>query len=267
MGYTFTIGSFNTNFLNYNTPVCPKIDCVASIILHEYFDVVALQEVCREEALAELCCKLPGNWKYDYSNPPSEKYGRGYVWNADRLRTVDLPSIRTDYHSGNGHIHLKREPYFARFTSDGLGGPLVEIRLINLHLEPSYRDISVMEYKTVAEEIYPKFSQYIYINDKYYIPPYTLSAGDYNLTLSNCKKIVDDNCFSTVQEFPTTISNKFDYYTFNDFDHFSYNKDDLEGFRISVERVDAVNKYFKGDFLLYRKCVSDHVPVKIMLTF
>ena len=113
MGYIFTIGSFNTNFLNYNTSMRPKIDNVASIISGEFFDVIALQEVCRAEALAELCSKMPGNWQYDYSNPPAEKYGRGYVWNADRLRTIKTPFIRTDRKStrlNSSHYQQSRMP-------------------------------------------------------------------------------------------------------------------------------------------------------------
>ena len=66
---------------------------------------------------------------------------------------------------------------------------------------------------------------------------------------------------------PTTVSNKFSVYTLNDFDHFSYEKENLEGFGITIERVDAVNKYFNSDYSLYRDRVSDHIPIKIKLAF
>ena len=267
MGYIFTIGSFNTNFLNYNTSMRPKIDNVASIISGEFFDVIALQEVCRAEALAELCSKLPGNWQYDYSNPPAEKYGRGYVWNADRLRTIKTPFIRTDYHADRGHIRLKRDPYYARFTPDGLGGPAIEIRLLNLHLEPIDKLIAEQEYLTLAQEIHPKFRYYVETDDSFYMPAYTLSMGDYNLLLKKCESIFHDNGFLSVQNLSTTVSNKFSAYTTNDYDHFSYAPENLEGFGINVERVDAVNKYFNGDYSLYRDCVSDHTPIKIKLSF
>ncbi len=267
MGYTFVIGSFNTQFLNYNTSKCPKIDCVASIIASEYFDLVALQEVCREEALSELCSKLPGKWEYDYSNPPAQKYGRAYVWNADRLKVIKPPFIRTDYHVNEKHVRLKREPYYARFTPDGLGGPAIEIRLINLHLEPTMKSISELEYLTVSEEILPKFSKYIEIDDDFYMPAYTISLGDYNLTVHKCNSISEQNEVHAVQYLPTTVSSKFDRYTDNDLDHFSYISSDFEGFGIEVERIDAVQKYCDGDFSKYRDCVSDHVPIKITLSF
>lgn len=245
----------------------PKIDNLASIIAGEFYDVVALQEVCRAEALDELCNKLPGNWKSDYSTPPSEKYGRAYVWNADRLKPIKAPFLRTDYHTDNGHIRLKREPYYARFTPDGLGGPAIEIRLVNLHLEPIDKNIAGLEYLTLAEEIHPKFSRYIETEDAFYLPAYTLSMGDYNLTSRKLDTFLFNNNFITVQTYPTTISNKYDSYTMNDYDHFSYDRGNLEGFGISVDRVDAVSKYFNNDYSLYRDCVSDHIPIKITLSF
>ncbi len=267
MPYTFIIGSFNTNFLNYNTSMRPKIDNLAAIIQGEYFDVIALQEVCRVEALAELCRKLPGHWLFDYSNPPSDKYGRAFVWNADRLRTIKMPFVRNDYHTENGHIRLKRDPYYGRFTPDGLGGPAIEIRLLNLHLEPIDRTITELEYFTLADEIHPKFCRFIETEDAFYLPPYTVSMGDYNLTSKRCDSMVLSNQFITVQSMPTTLSNKYDTYTLNDFDHFSYDHDNLEGFGMIVERVDAVQKYFNRDYSYYHDCVSDHVPIKISLTF
>ena len=267
MGYIYTIGSFNTNFLNYNTSSHPKIDNVALIIKHEGFDVVALQEVCRAEALSELCNKLPGNWRFDYSNPPAEKYGRGFVWNADRLKTIKEPFVRTDYHISNGLVRLKREPYYARFTSDGLGGPAIEIRLLNLHLEPICRPISEQEFSTLARCVHPKFRYYIETDDSFYMPAYTISMGDYNLKLNKCLKIHRSDSFLTVQGLPTTVSNKFEVYTSNDFDHFSYDPDNLDGFGINVERVDAVNKYFDHNYSEYREKVSDHTPIKIKLSF
>ncbi len=267
MGYIFTIGSFNTNRLNYNTSTRPKIDNLASIISSEMFDVIALQEVCRAAALDELCSKLPGIWQYDYSNPPCETYGRGYVWNANRLKTIKTPFVRSDYHTKNSQTRLKRDPYYARFTADGLGGPAIEIRLLNLHFEPSNKAFSELEYLTLAQEIHPKFRNYIETGDSFYMPAYTLSMGDYNLTLKKCNSIIGVDGFKSVQNLPTTISNTHFSYTLNDYDHFSYSNENINEFGISIERVDAVNKYFKGDYSLYRECVSDHTPIKIKLSF
>lgn len=268
MSYYFCIGSFNTNKMNYNTSLRPKIDNIAYIISHELFDVVALQEVCRAEALDELCKRLPGNWKYDYSDPPAEVYGRGYIWNANRLKLRDgtTPFIRTDYHIDKDGERLKREPYYARFTPDTLGGPAVEIRLLNLHFEPTITSYAEKEYTTLAKEIHPKFMKYIEISDSFYMPAYTLSMGDYNLSIQKCAKH-NTGSFITVQSLGTTLSNKFPAYTANDYDHFSYDENNLNGFGITVEKVDAVNKYFNNDYSKYRETVSDHVPIKIKLRF
>ena len=53
-----------------------------------------------------------------------------------------------------------------------------------------------------------------------------------------------------------------------DYDHFSYDKYRFSGVGLSEpERVDALKNQYNNDLSLYRKEVSDHVPIKIVLDF
>ena len=77
----------------------------------------------------------------------------------------------------------------------------------------------------------------------------------------------------TIQESPTTLnrvqkedgSYSSTGYTENDYDHFSLTKELQNKLSANADRVDAVNIYYSGDnkFEMYRKQVSDHVPIKL----
>ena len=53
-----------------------------------------------------------------------------------------------------------------------------------------------------------------------------------------------------------------DYYA-NNYDHFTYNAEIENRLLLLNDRVEAVGKYYKKDSDLYRKEVSDHVPIKL----
>ena len=189
---------------------------------------------------------------------------------------------------------LIRPPYVARFTPAGLlGGSNFEIRLINTHIvfgkpsnaemfmaEPSMGDVSIrkQELQTLSECIYRMVSTKRYGNN---LPAYTFLLGDYNLCLCGTEskmdhliRIDDSRQLRTVQEEKTSLkevkknedSMGFqDYYAHN-YDHFSYETGLDQKLRMQVSRVDALSTYYNNDLETYRKKISDHVPIKLVLS-
>jgi len=135
MGYL--IGSFNTH--HFSGVGKHDIGILADIILGERFDIVALQEVKRPEALNLLKKRLPG-WDGCHGRPGYDSaadLGFGYLWNTKRIRECSKdgqPVIFNQYKSSS-NTRMRRNPFYARFTPNGLlGGAFFEIRLINIHL-------------------------------------------------------------------------------------------------------------------------------------
>ncbi len=56
-----------------------------------------------------------------------------------------------------------------------------------------------------------------------------------------------------------------DYYSRN-YDHFAYGDSLTDRYGVQCSRVDAVYKYCNNDLALYRKKISDHVPIKMIIT-
>ena len=274
MGYI--IGSLNTrHFSGIGTHDIGKI---AEIILAESFDIVALQEVKRQEPIDFLLRRLPG-WEGSYGKSQSDSdYGRGqdseggglgfaYLWNAKRMRECSKdgqPEIITRF-SGN----ITRKPYYGRFTPSGLGGPFFEFRLINIHL---WHGVSycagtprrLQEFELVTKEIYSYLSNRRYGD---YMPALTVVLGDYNFSAVFCQGYQNDTAkyfIKTVQEKETTIS-KDNARHVNDYDHFSYDERRFAATEVIYDRVDSVSKYLGNDFEKHWKDVSDHVPIKIEL--
>lgn len=269
MSYTFRIGSFNLHHLNkYDQK---KLLHIASIISGEKFDIVALQEITDYDACKALCSLLNSNWGYCFTADKGG-LGRSFIWCKNRISLIK-DSVINGYHTDN-KLHLQREPYYARFSPSGLGGPFMELGLINIHLLPKSNQHGNPkdEYKILEEKIYPKIAGQKIQHFKRSIMPliilsYPIVLGDYNLTVNEIETINSNNNFITIQNRPTTISSTYDYYSQNDYDHFSYSQKRFQGFQIQCERVDAVGKYFGGDFSKYREQVSDHIPISIKIIF
>lgn len=147
------------------------------------------------------------------------------------------------------------------------------------------------EFDILSRVIYPKYSDKTYdlINgerDAYCMPVYTIMLGDYNLSLKSStaknsffrmdqesvelpdegKRIV------TVQNELTTLKAKKEGVSYsqadgyaNNYDHFTYDEKRFEGVKLDVKRIEAVKNYYGDDFDLYRKEVSDHLPIVLDL--
>lgn len=197
---------------------------------------------------------------------------------------------------------LIRPPLVVRLTPQGLlGGSNFEIRLINTHIafsspsscidQYSDADLRRMELKTLSEEVYRRVSSKRYGTN---LPAYTILMGDYNLCLAGCgtpviEEIIDitkTRKLKTVQhektslkqtsatyntsdlnlEHDTDIKNKNDIDNYSqNYDHFSYELTLDDKMSLTVSRVEALGKYYDNDLKLYRKEVSDHVPIKLIM--
>lgn len=149
------------------------------------------------------------------------------------------------------------------------------------------------EFDILSKVIYPKYSDKTYdlINgerDAHCMPVYTIMLGDYNLSLKNStardsflrvdEEIVElkdeGKRIVTVQSDLTTLKAKKEGVSYsqadgyaNNYDHFTYDEKRFAGIRLNVKRIEAVKKYYGDDFDLYRKEVSDHLPIVLDLDF
>lgn len=212
---------------------------------------------------------------------------------------------RIKSNSSSEYVHqgsLIRPPLVVRLTPQGLlGGSNFEIRLINTHIAFSSpinckdkhgnADLRRMELKTLSEEVYRRVSSKRYGTN---LPAYTILMGDYNLCLAGCGTPVVDEIIDitetrklkTVQREKTSLKQTAATYNTNDlnlehdadvkrendisnysqnYDHFSYELTLDDKMRLTASRVEALGKYYGNDLELYRKEVSDHVPIKLIM--
>ncbi len=303
---SYKIGSFNMyKFTAYQSDqeIRKDLDKIANIIHTEKYDVVAMQEVFNPKAAEMVRARLGFDWEMAWAQPPSinrqAAEGYAYIWNKRRLQPIKTitehgrrtfePRIFNQYiiDKGSGQIPLERNPYYARFTPNGLpGGSFFEIRLINAHIMFSSSNeevdlgITMMrknEFRVLAETIYSKISDKRYGDN---MPAYTILLGDFNLNLNRpfTKSPYLEEVFEipsaygrgkiirTVQENLSTIKNPQNESGYaNNYDHFTYDLNRFSGTTIKADSVAAVEKYCGGDYAKYKKEVSDHVPVSLTI--
>ena len=265
----YIIGSLNCDKLG--TARRHDYDVLADIILSEKFDVVALQEVFKPEAVEPLQRRLL-DWNVCHERPARGQFGDfgfSFLWNTKRVQECSrdgIPSI-VDFRGPD----ITRRPLLGRFSPSELpGGLLFEIRLINVHLRPAPNQVGsdgydkaklIEEFKLVTGEIYDYLSR-----PNGNLQAYTIVLGDYNLSAVICQSYETDTItryVQTKQEEKTTMSVK--GYA-NDLDHFSYDVRRFKSIGVKIERVDSVNKFMGGDFEQHMQSVSNHVPIKFEFT-
>ncbi len=224
MEKTYRIGSFNLHNIGIGAFTNERdLQKIANIILDENFDVVALQEVLTEgkvftkEDLPSSITKRNiinymggnSNWGFEwaYSGDESIRHeGYAFLWNKRRLRLSTAEVRRNGTVFERQYIprmiqtkgeDMKRKPYFARFTPQGMpGGSSFEIRLLCVHTffgddNALDRNIRERELNILMEEIYPYVADLNFQNS---LPRYTLLLGDYNAEL-----VTDDNIKAVIQ--------------------------------------------------------------------
>lgn len=213
------IGSLNC--LNFGRESIKKKDIhtIATIILKERIDILALQEIKSVAAVKSIVYELNHrsiyNWKW-FCDPkvPIQEYA--FIWNGNKFdypRTklsngqtrIYYPHIYKQYgrEPELGNISLTRPPLYGRFQTIMPGLPVVEIRLINTHIRYSKgKDgnalpVTVSE-KALRENELTALTKNIYYNvsDKGYgvregegdpRTAYTVLLGDYNLNLKESR--------------------------------------------------------------------------------
>jgi hypothetical protein len=255
---------------------------MSKMIADEGLDIVAFQEVYGEYEIDGIRRNLPPCWKGEYV------YGSefSFIWNSYRVEecstdllpwwkrvisswapfrveeysTDPLPHIFASYKADK---HMMREPLYGRFSPKHLDTSN-EFRLIDIHIVHGGDDTSIsiarrkVECSLAKGEIYRTIDAYRYGNFK---RAFTVVLGDYNLDCDECN-LSNPGDVQTFQAEKTTLKRaEPDYH--NSYDHFSYDVVKNSSVPHTVSRIDAVNRYFGGDFTSYRQNVSDHVPVKI----
>jgi hypothetical protein len=162
---------------------------------------------------------------------------------------------------------MKREPLYGRFSPKYLGTSN-EFRLINIHIvhggndTAGNLDLRKEECRLSKSEIHGRIDAHRYGNFK---RAFTVVLGDYNLECDVCNSCDPWNV-QTFQDEETTLKREEQGYN-NNYDHFSFDVIKNSSVPYTVSRIDAVNRYFKGDFTKYKENVSDHVPVKLEIFY
>jgi len=296
---SYVIGSFNMLKMNYRSDkeISKDYARIAQIIKNERFDIVALQEVFNEGAIKHLLLPAlgPGEWDYVWASPEpfssSSNEGYAYIWRKRRFRLLnnnDNPQIYSRIKSGVGSGAVIRPPFVARFTPSGLiGGSNFELRLINTHIifsKPSGvtafisdSDLRRQELRILSEEVYRLVSSKRYGS---FMPAYTILMGDYNLCLAGegphfdriipidkKRNLLSVQTEKTSLRTPTDEDDPGDeneFYSKN-YDHFSYESSLPQKMLLVDSRVEALGKYYQNDLEAYRREVSDHVPIKLVI--
>jgi len=271
------------------------ISKIAHIIKAERFDIIALQEILSIDAFRTLREKMGEN-EWDGICAPSSSYFThgseyyGFLWRKSRFDIIGTPLIYRWYKSKDSMCKngLLRPPYYARYTSrDKIGGSFFEFRIINTHIlfnKPEKAldlegDIELRreELRLLSERIFTSVSDKRYGDN---MPAYTFLIGDYNLCLFGLgpkidfeydlgkeRFIVHDQTDLTSLKQVNEDGEYFGDYYSNNYDHVSYEKSTKEKLRITASRVDALKKYCGDDLEKYRHDVSDHVPIKVTISF
>ena len=261
----YIIGSLNCCRLG--TAKKHDYDTLANIVVSERFDIIALQEVFKPEALEPLRIRLP-NWEMCHERPAVGSfgdYGFSFLWNTKRVKECSKEG-RPNIITVRGP-DMTRRPLYGRFTPSELpGGLFFEFRLINVHLcwdsERVKNDKAKRfeEFKLVTGEIYEYLSNHRYGD---FMPAYTIVLGDYNLSALICQTYensVSTHFVETKQDEKTTISAN--GYA-SDYDHFSYDVKRFAGIDVRIQRIDSVNRFMSGNFEQHMQSISDHVPIKL----
>lgn len=292
------IGSFNMRKWGENSK--RDIEIIANMIRDEELDVVAFQEIFIKQELIQLelqqlvnyhlpmwdCCWDKPSQTTDSTNAVIHNEsgeGYAYIWNKRKFKLAEVeaqgehqefkPKIINRSDVNIDCSHFARTPYYIRL--EPCYGGFWELRLINIHIYFGTNSLSSItkrqiEYADLTQKIYPQISQIRYGNSR---PAYTIAMGDYNLNIIRPLSKVESPEASlidvitipkygqvkTIQE-QLTVLKQIEGYS-NNYDHFEYSPDKMSFSLVSCRAIDAVNKYYGGNFQEYKARISDHLPI------
>lgn len=234
-----------------------------NLIVSEGIDIFAFQEAKDINFIRGIRRNLPSYWAGE-AVPNSEL---SFVWNSNRVAESSKAQMAQVFVSYKSDKHLEREPVCARFVPVDFKLNC-EIRLINIHIKHGGNDSAKFiderkeECNLAKGVIYQTVNKSPAGKDGSFRSIFTIVLGDYNLDCDICNQC-GDGMVRTFQDGETTLKISEPGYH-RSYDHFSY---DAESSVPCGEptSIDAVNRYFYGDFASYRKKISDHIPIKLEL--
>jgi len=239
----------------------------------------------------------------DMLSTKSRGEGYAFLWKKNRFKKVEFSKLGTTrifepriINSLSKDVNVDcsffaRTPYYIRLQP--IYGGFFDLRLVNIHIffgdsRLSSIEKRQIEYAVLTQKIYPEICQNTYGQNRI---PYTITMGDYNLNifnplvntqLKNCYLSAVYSYFEgekhiqilTVQDQLTTLRdvNHLEEEKYNNnnslannYDHFTYSPE-LSNFQsVKYEMIDAINKYCDGDYAYYRKNISDHLPIMMIV--
>ncbi|MCL2813900.1 MAG: hypothetical protein FWD23_04810, partial [Oscillospiraceae bacterium] len=260
---SYKIGSFNIESKQHSAGEIGRdlFGVIYDVIRDEDLDIFALQEVLKQSEFDSIKRNLPLGWTGCFANSGKgvhSRYGFAFFWNEYRFKECSrdkLPQILDYYKS---ETHLNREPFFGRFVPIGIGA-FREYRLINIHLTSGDSQQKKIECETVFGKIYNEADTHRFGNNK---PAVTVVLGDFNYCMSDCHSIAAGVSESKGYPYVTTILNNMTH--INDsqkgynssLDHFSYDETKYSDNIVDFFCIDAVAKYFGGNFENYKEKIS-----------
>ena len=236
-------------------------------------------------------------------NNDRRREGYAYIWNKAKFKLAETnvlgkkrvfaPRIVNAVDGKDApklpRSFFARAPYYIRLHP--CNGTFFELRLINIHIfhgnNSSLANISKRqeEFEKLVCEVLPAIDQRRFGNFR---DTYTIAMGDYNLNILRSEhQSQDKNAYLqelmvaseykgarivTVQDDLTSLKNPDDTEIEgteskdigkNNYDHFSFRDNGFP--KVSWNVIEAVDKYCDGDLSLYRKKVSDHLPIMIKI--
>lgn len=256
-GQNIRIASFNTLHLGWGTN---KILELVATVLSGY-DLIALQEVMKEEALMELIANLESltseieGVDVDWDCVLSRKLGRStykesyaFIWRRDKVRKIP----DSDFVARDDEDHFIREPFVATFLSGNFDFTLISAHFIFGKSKRERRD----EARAVADIFESIQNQDNSEND-------IILLGDFNLPPNDkgWAEIKDVNSMTWILNPPakTTVGNNG---MKNLYDNIWFQSQYLSEYTDEGETYEFMHDIFEEDkYGNSRTHVSDHIPI------
>ncbi len=256
---TLILSSFNSLHLGWDGKNYQKTAEFLSL-----FDIIALQEVMKKDAIIKLVNELDKlskeNWSYHlspYAVGNGEKYNEyyGFIFKDKKFKFVKSLGFYPE--KNNEFI---REPYAAQFKSNKF-----DFIIVNQHLifgdEKSDRQKEAKELIKVYDyfqNLDTKENDVFLVGD-FNLPAYDTSFKDLFKHKDKIFYSIDPNNKTTIGK--SDLANSYD----NIFYSFNYTKEYTGRNGVYNYTDDYIKEYGTNRFSILRKDISDHLPVYIEL--
>ena len=241
--------SFNTLWKGQHDP---NYVAVARMLKGSGAHIVALQEVRYAETVTNLCKEL--GWKWFCASAPVVSEGCvqfAFLWDRSRCSLIQdshNPTLWPEPEVGAFH----RPPFVIglRETSNGRSYWLIDVHLYFGNTSKA----AVAERKAELRSLERTYT----IFEKRVPKVYVAILGDFNLPLGEIQ--AENLTFKAYQSSKTTLAREGKRYS-QSYDHFAFNDRFREDLHPAFRSLNVISRFFRNDFDLYRKTVSDHIPI------